>query len=117
MMNDMSDWTTPQAEKAIKERPAVVPGKIQKRRQQFVKVHWTWVERLMTARHAATLKVALFVLHQNWRGGGKPFTLSNSAVENISRWQKWRALQELEQLGLIVIERRKRKTPRVTVIT
>jgi hypothetical protein len=49
---------------------------------------------------------------------GKPFTLSNGALalENVSRWEKPRALSELEEAGLIVIERRKRKTPRITVL-
>jgi hypothetical protein len=98
------------------EKWATVPLKIQKRRQQFVKVPWTWIERLANTRRAATFKVALYVLHKNWRNGGKPFTLSNSTVEGVSRWQKWRALNELERLKLIIIKRRKRKTPLITVV-
>ncbi len=42
--------------------PAVVPWKIQKRRQQFVKVPWTWVERLTGARGHAVI-VALHILY------------------------------------------------------
>jgi hypothetical protein len=37
-------------------------------------------------------------------------------MEGVGRRAKWRALQELEQLRLITIERRKRKSPRIAVI-
>ena len=100
----------------LSEHLASVPEKIRKRRQQFVKVPWTWIERLIAARQIATYRVALFVLHQSWKARGEPFTLSNGAVNGVSRWQKWRALRELEQLGLITVERRERKSPRIAVI-
>jgi hypothetical protein len=97
---------------------AVVPRKIQKRRQQFVMVPWMWAEKLATVRYIATYRVALHVLYRHWKGRGEPFTLSNGAMlmEGVSRWQKWRALGELEKLGLIAIGRRRRKTPRITVL-
>jgi hypothetical protein len=94
----------------------VVPRKIERRRRYFVMVPWMWIERLVDARHIATYRVALHVLYQDWKGGSKPFTLSNSAVMGVSRWQKWRALRELERLGLVTIERRKRKAPLITAI-
>lgn len=114
----MTDETNPFADLGamrLPERWAVVPEKIRRRRQQFVKVPWTWIERLTAAHHIATYRVALFVLHRSWKAGGKPFTLSNGAVDGVSRWQKWRALQELEQLGLITVERRERKSPRIAI--
>ncbi len=100
------------------EKLAVVPAPIQKRRRHFVKVPGTWVEQLTKARHIATYRLALHVLYRHWKGAGQPFTLSNGmvAMEGVSRWQKWRALEELEQLELITVERRKRKSPRVAVI-
>lgn len=96
---------------------AAVPKQIRRRRQHFVRVPWTWVERLAKARYTATYRVALHILYRHWKGSGQPFTLSNGmvAMEGVSRWQKWRALGELEQLGLITIERRQRKTPRIIV--
>jgi hypothetical protein len=36
--------------------------------------------------------------------------------KGISRWSKWRALNELERLGLITVERRKRKSPIIRLI-
>ena len=106
---------TPETIKAIR----IVPEKIRKRRQHFIKVPWTWVERLAKARHIATYRVALHVLYRHWKGGGLPFTLSNVAVvdDGVSRQRKWEALQELEQLGLVAVERRERRSPRITVIT
>ena len=96
---------------------AVVPRKIQKRRKQFVMVPWGWMERLATVRYVATYRVALHVLYRHWKGSGEPFSLSNGmvAMEGVGRRAKWRALRELEQLRLITIERRKRKSPRITV--
>jgi hypothetical protein len=102
----------------VLEKLAIVPRKIQKRRKHFVLVPWTWVQRLVKARHIATYRVALHVLYRHWKGGGLSFTLSNTAMadEGVSRWRKWEALAELEQLGLISLERRKRRSPRITVI-
>ena len=96
----------------------VVPRKIQKRREHFVRVPWAWIERLAKARHIATYRVALHVLYRHWKDGGKPFTLSNTAMgdQGVSRWRKWEALGELEQLGLITVERRNRQSPRIAVI-
>jgi hypothetical protein len=98
-------------------RPVGVSRKTRKRREQFVMVPWTWVERLAKARFTATYRVTLHVLYRHWKGGGEPFTLSNGAVamEGVGRRAKWRGLRELEQLGLITIERRKRKSPRIAV--
>jgi hypothetical protein len=58
------------------------------------------------------------VLYQHWKGRGEPFTLSNSMLHmsGVSRWQKWRALRELQELGLITIERRSRKSPGINVL-
>lgn len=102
----------------VSERRAVVPKKIQKQLQHFVKVPGVWVERLKEARNIATYRIALHVLYQNWKGNGAPFTLSNAAAlsAGVSRWCKYKALQELERLGLIVVEWRPRRSPQVTVI-
>lgn len=97
---------------------AVAPKKIKRRRRQFTIVPGVWKEGLTKARYIATYRVALHILMRNWEGGGQPFTLSNGAMalEGVGRGTKWRALRELEQLGLIRIERRKRKSPRITTL-
>jgi hypothetical protein len=99
-------------------RWAVVPKKIRERRQQFVKVPWTWIERLGGA-HGKTYAVAVRLLYLHWKGDGKPIKLANGmlAIDGISRWSKWRALEDLEWLGLIAIDRRQRKSPIITLVT
>jgi hypothetical protein len=86
--------------------------------ERFVKFPLIWVERLVVARHIATYRVALHALHQHWRNRGQSFTLSNRSMgaEGVERRAKWRALRELEHLGLIMIERRKRRSPMITVL-
>jgi hypothetical protein len=102
----------------VRERLANVPRKIQKRRRHFIKVPWAWVERLAKARYTATYRVALHLLYQHWKQKGGPVKLPNGmlVLGGVSRWQKWRALGDLERLGLINVERRTRKSPLVTLI-
>jgi hypothetical protein len=83
-------------------------------RRQFVRVPWEWVERLRPARRVSTYQLALLLAYEYWRQGGRPIVLSNVAAE-MPRRSKWRALVELESMGLIRIERRSRKAPLVTL--
>ena len=96
---------------------AVVPQKIQKRRQQFVMVPWIWIERLAKTSSANTYRVALHLLHQHWKSSSQPFLLPNGmlAMEGVTRFAKWRALAELERLGLISVEKRPDRSPKITV--
>jgi hypothetical protein len=86
-----------------------------KRWRRFVKFPGLWTERLAKARHIATYRVALRVLQKHWQGRGRPFPLPNN-IEGVTRWAKSAALAELEQFGLIRLERRLRKSPVVTVV-
>jgi hypothetical protein len=97
---------------------AAVPKKIRQRRQQFVLVPWTWAERLAQSRSANTYRVALTLLFLHWKATGGPIKLANGmlATDGVSRWSKWRALEELEQFGLVTINRRQRKSPIITLI-
>ena len=83
---------------------------------EFVRVPLAWVDRLAGARYAATLKLAHYILFRDWKSGGEAVSLSNKVLSDISRGQKWRGLCELEALGLIAIDRRQRKSPRVRPI-
>src|SRR5262245_4143216 len=91
---------------------AVVPRKMQRRRQHFVNVPWTWIERLRGAT-GQTCLVALHLLYLHWKGRGAPIKLANGMLrmDGISRQSKWRALGDLERRGVIVIERRRRRSP------
>ena len=88
------------------------------RKGHFVKVPLEWVARLSAARLAATWKVALHLLHESFKNRRQTIRLANGAValDGISKCQKWRALAELEGLGLVSIEHRPRRSPDVTLL-
>ena len=87
-------------------------------RQQFVKFPRSWVGQLQDARHIGSYRIALYLLFQHWKSDGRPIRLSNIALVGmgVSREQKRRALWELERLGLIRVERRRYRSPLVTVV-
>ena len=84
-------------------------------RRHYVRVPWTWIERLRAAKRVSTYHLAHVLLYESWRIGGKPIVLSNVAMraEGLSRRSKWNALAELAELGLITIERKPRRSPRI----
>jgi hypothetical protein len=109
----------------LPERLILTPGaaakaeQIAKRRQnQFVRFPLSWVDRLRAAHHTATYRVALHLLFQCWKSNTRTVSLSNMALTaaGVSRGQKWRALVELERLGLILVGRHPRKSPTITVL-
>ena len=92
--------------------------KWERHKDQFVKVPMAWVRQLQKASGTSTYRLALYLLFCHWKNGGRANTVSNVAVAEygISRRQKWRALTELEHLGLIHLERRGGQSPMVTVL-
>ena len=102
----------------IAETPTIMKAKAAARRkqeQQFVMMPLWWKTRLSRASHACTFKAGLESLYRRWRSGGEPVLLPNVGL-GVSDGTKWRALQELEGLGLVAIARRPKKSPLVTVI-
>jgi len=90
-----------------------------RRQDQFVIVPIAWADQLKAARYTSTYRLALDLLHQHWKNGGQTIALTNVvSLKNagVSRGQKWRALSELERLKLVAVERRPRKSPRVTLL-
>jgi hypothetical protein len=92
--------------------------KPKKWRRQFVKFPWSWVDRLRDARHISTYRVAFHLVYEHWRNGGRAIALANAVMEEegVERRAKWRALRELETLGLIKVEKRSRKAPLITLL-
>jgi hypothetical protein len=76
------------------------------------------MEKLSRTRSANTYRVALYLLFLHWKGNGDPIKLANGmlAMDRVTRFSKWRALRELEQAGLIGIERRPKKSPTIRVV-
>jgi hypothetical protein len=91
------------------------PRKLKKWQRHYVQVPWSWVERLQSAKRVSTYRLALLLLYEAWKNGGKPLALSNvlAAEVGLSRQTKWLGAVELERIGLIRIERRKGRAPRL----
>ena len=107
--------------------PSVSAGRAQKsplaardRKRLFVRVPLGWVHRLAGARHVSTYRVALHLHHREFRAinKGAAIGLPNGALEadGVTPRQKWRALAELEKLGLVKINRRARRSPEITLL-
>jgi hypothetical protein len=115
MVIDLKRFATKPREKAEVAAEAQ-PNKARRQQQAFTIVPDVWKQRLLKAKYLATYRLALHILGRNFETHGKPFSLLNVTLEGVSRWQKWRALLELEELGLIIIERRQRKAPWITAL-
>jgi hypothetical protein len=111
-MNDPLDLAAMGA--AIKDAK---PVKRTKWRRLWVRVPWSWVGGLTRARRVSTPLLALLLCYEHWRNGGRQIVLSNVIAKEVrlSPRSKTRALAELENLGLVKVERRRRRAPRVTL--
>jgi hypothetical protein len=79
----------------------------------FAMVHEAFWEPLSRAESPTTLVVFFFVLREWWLKK-EPVTVSNTALSFISRKRKYRAIADLERLGVVAVEREGKKSPRVT---
>jgi hypothetical protein len=89
-----------------------------RQQQQFVMVPWSWIKRLKGARRPASHMVGYLILYQHWKTKGQPVPVSTVALRplGVTRWAKWRALKELEQLGLIRVQNSPGRAPLATVL-
>jgi hypothetical protein len=101
----------------LRRRAEAKPAK-KKWRRQFIRFPWAWMDRLRPTTSGSTYRLALVLVYEHWRTGGRPIVLSNiaAAKEGVSRHSKWRALRELENLGLVVLERRPKGSPTIRLI-
>jgi hypothetical protein len=77
-----------------------------------------WELQLLEAKRVSTYRLAIELLYLHWYGKGKPVIVSSKVANaaKLSVRSKWRALVELEQLGLIETDRRLRRSPRVILL-
>src|SRR5260221_10619224 len=106
-MRDDSDFDI----NAIQIGESIEVGTLARKRRprptgQFVQVPLEWMHRLASARRKASYTVALHLLFRVFKERRQTIKLANGVLEiyGVSRGQKWRALKELEALGLIEIE-------------
>jgi hypothetical protein len=77
-----------------------------------------WELRLLEAKRISTYRLAIELLYLYWYNKGKPTIVSSNVAKavKISARSKWQALAELERLGLIEVDRRPRRSPRVVLL-
>ena len=93
-------------------------SKHKKWRRIFTVVPRAWELRLLDARRICTVKLALELLYINWYDKGKPIAVTSkvAAAAKLCPRSKSNALAELEQLGLITVDRCVRRSPLVTLL-
>jgi hypothetical protein len=88
------------------------------KKDTFVKVPLWWIEQATRATRTPQAMVCVWLLHLAWQSKSMEFILPNDrlAKRGADRRVKRRALANLEKAGLIKVERRNRKPPRVTLV-
>jgi hypothetical protein len=113
---DISDPLLVQASSAGRARRR---GDDHKSKRYFIMVPMSWVSKLRGAP-GRTYDLALHVLSLHFRSRGASITLASLMLrqDGISRQVKADALRDLEQRGLVHVQRRgPRKSPIVDVLT
>jgi ribosomal protein S19E (S16A) len=97
-----------------RELEAAAPVK-RKKVKPFVKVPLWWITAAAKARDTLVL---IELLYASWKARTSTFPLPNRRLAKLgaSREVKRRVLRDLEQAGLISVERPTRKSPVVTLI-
>jgi hypothetical protein len=91
--------------------------KTPKTKDPFVKVPLWWAEQVAAVTKSPGVMVWIWLLYLAWDNGMRPVPLANVKLKRwgVNRETKRRVLDALEKAGLIVIERRPRKAPVVTL--
>jgi hypothetical protein len=93
-------------------------GKVNLKKETFVKVPLWWIERAAHATRAPQAFVCVWLLHLAWKTKSTTFPLPNGLLEarGVERHTKYRALAALEAAGMITVDRRDRKTPIINIV-
>jgi ribosomal protein S19E (S16A) len=89
-----------------------------RRAEPFVTVPLWWAVAAARATRTPATAVMIHLLYAQWKAKRATFGLPNGALKKAgaSRKVKRRVLRQLEAAGLITVERRHGKTPKVTVV-
>jgi hypothetical protein len=111
----LSDATEPWHVRRLRELEAAVPVK-RKKTEPFVKVPLRWIEAAAKATGSPTTMLLIELLRLRWKTQSDTFPLPNKRLAKlgVGRDLKARKLRDLEQAGLLTVERRPQKTPSVT---
>jgi hypothetical protein len=97
----------------------IAATKRKQRRREFALITRDQFERLAKTTNAASWRIFLHLLLLSWRSPGRVVRLANGALERVgvNRQAKYRALPELEGLGLIgTKDKRKNKSPEAFIL-
>jgi hypothetical protein len=84
----------------------------------FVQVPLWWIEQATRATRTPQAMVCIWLLYLSWQAKSMTFPLPNDrlAKRGADKRVKRRALANLEKAGLITVERRRGKTPIITLV-
>jgi hypothetical protein len=124
MMDDQDDVSIEKLRVDPVKMQRVIPEQQQDKSKRegwqrvFTSVPRKWELRLLQAKRISTYRLAIELLYLHWKGDGKPIIVSSKVAKavKISARSKWNALAELERLGLIHVDRRRRRSPRVVLL-
>jgi hypothetical protein len=110
----LDDW----AKQRRAELEAAAPVKRRKRKDAFVQVPLWWLEAAARATRSPQTFVVVWLLHLAWKAKKLTFPVPNDQLgrHGVDRRTKYRVLAKLERAGLITVDRRDRKTLRVTLV-
>jgi hypothetical protein len=102
---------------AFAPKPGTLKGK-EKWKRRYTIFPYAWQERLRSCQAGSMYRLALHLLYEHWRNGGRSIRLANVALaaEGVGRTVKLDGLRELERLGLVKVEWRSKKSPIVTCL-
>ena len=87
-------------------------------RRRYTLLPRAWEVRLLGAKRIVTYRLAAELLYLHWLSGGKTIAVTGKVAKaaRLSVRSKSNALEELEQLGLIEMERGLRRSLRVVLL-
>jgi hypothetical protein len=113
----MDDW----AKQRLAELEALAPPSKKKRRsavEPFAKLDLRKAAAAYAALNCKKAIVWTWLTYQAWKNGSNTVATSTAALTEfgIGRHAKWRALRQLEKAGLVRIDHRSGRLPRVTFL-
>jgi len=89
-----------------------------KSKEMFSMITASQFEKLIPIKSAATVKLFIVLAYQSFKCWDKPFQLltDNFAKNGFHRATQWRALAQLEKVGLIRVEWKPRKEPPIITV-
>ena len=98
--------------------PKTGGGKMPRSKEWFIRITVSQAQRLQVLKPPPYITIFQVILFESFRHHGHPFLLPADAfVEGgFSRWTQWRAIVQLEKVGLISVDRSNRRQPKIAVL-